>query len=170
MAEHNLLRHQNDGRFLEYSLKSAISFPEEENKTRAEFRADSDINSLMARYGAIPPAQRQAQYGIANFDDDLTTAYAAIDNAREVYNALPPEVKKLYPSWEQLAQEIARGDANPALGQELKARLEELEKAEREERWAQTRNVPPQEELRSDEGGTRQPKGGRTDKKSETAV
>lgn len=102
------------------SYASAISFPASENQTRSEFAQESDINWLIDRYGSVPPAQRQLQYGgLTNFDADLTTAFEAIERAKEAHDALPPKVKEMYPSWQLLALEIARGDANPALGEEL---------------------------------------------------
>lgn len=133
------LRTQNDGLSDKLSIDTAISFPPEENQTRAEFAQDADINNLLSRYGAeaLLPANTRGIYGgHVNFDDDLTTAFEAIERAKDAHAALPADVKKLYPTWEALAREIARGDANPALGKDLAEKIKAAEDKEQADKLA----------------------------------
>lgn len=116
------LRTQNDGRNEEFSAASAFSSGPESH-TRQEFKDESDINFLLERYGAIPPG-RTPQYGVVNFDDDLTTAFEAVQEARAAHARLPKEIRDLYPDWQSLAEEIAKGDADPALGANLETELQ----------------------------------------------
>lgn len=122
--------------WLENSLAHAKVFPPEDNQTRSEFRDESDINFLLERYGALPPG-RGVHYGAANFDDDLTTAFETLERAREAHDQLPPAVKKLYPNWQMLALEIARGEENPALGEQLNERIKALDEAEKQKAKAE---------------------------------
>lgn len=122
-------RQQNHGRNLEISAATFVVTPPEEDQTRQEFKDEADLNWLLDRYQVPPQGRSPAQYGVVNFDDDLTTAFEAVERARDAWEALPDEVKELYPSWQSLAEEIARGDANPALGEELAQALKDAETA-----------------------------------------
>lgn len=88
-----------------YSDESAISFDPAEDKTRQEFKAESDINTLMKRYGADRAVQ--LPYGDVDYDTDLRSAYAAAQDAQDVFQRLPLSVRKHFPSWYHLAQHLA---------------------------------------------------------------
>lgn len=134
------IRQHNDGLNEAMSVQTVQLFPPEEDQTRREHAQEADVNYLLTRYGAgaLVGNGNNGYYGVANFDDDLTTAFETIQRAKDAHAALPPEVRKLYPTWEALAREIARGDENPALGKELdekvKAATEAADKLERGKR------------------------------------
>lgn len=123
-------RTQDDGLGDIYSEATYVFTPPEENQTRSEFAADSDINSLITRYGAVPGTGRPQSFGSWDYDMDLLNAYTSVEQARMRYEELPQEVKDHYPSWESLAREIERGQLDPALARDLDAEIRKAQKAQ----------------------------------------
>lgn len=82
----------------------------ETDQTRQEFKDDSDINHLLARYGAIPHTGSTPIYGEYDFDTDLMAAHERVQQAREAHNSLPASLRAAYPTWAALAAALASGD------------------------------------------------------------
>lgn len=73
-------------------------FRVEEGKTRQEFKAESDINTLMKRgEAAIVPALREGGF-FADVSQigDLHDCLEKVRRATEVFGALPPEVRSAF--------------------------------------------------------------------------
>lgn len=123
-------RRQFDGKQELYDAMCVLHPAPEEQQTRQEMAADSDINHLINKYGQVPPPLHPMEFTATDFDMDLTMAMQSMQEARDSYHALPDAVKQLYPTWQSLAHAIAAGDANPALGDDLIKRVKELHRAE----------------------------------------
>lgn len=89
--------------FDQVSLDTGLSCPCSESKTRAEFAEDSDINSLLSRYGALPPG-RPLTYGEVDMDLDLLSAHLAVQKARDAFERLPRELREHAGDWETFAR------------------------------------------------------------------
>lgn len=76
---------------------------------RSEFLADSDVNTLLRRYGVGVPL-RPVSFGEADTDLDLTVAHGDVVAARAAYAQLPREFRERYPSFEALYAALLRGD------------------------------------------------------------
>lgn len=81
-----------------YRKHARVQFvPEGPSRTRQEFAADADINTIMARYkktGMLPQDQRQPVY-VDNWDaPDLMTAMNVLNMAQDAFLRLPAKVRK----------------------------------------------------------------------------
>lgn len=90
--------------------------PPAEDRTRQEFRDETDVNLLLQRYGAAIP-QKPVQYGEVDFDLDLHTAYGAFQRVREGFNSLVPMLRDKYPTLDELVAAIATGEVISKDGQ-----------------------------------------------------
>jgi len=95
--------------FLRASLENGTG-PFPDNPTRQEFKDDSDINFLIARYGVLTNNGRTPQYGEMDTDLDLQQAYQAVQVAENAFGDLPPQIRAKYGQWAALAQAIAFGE------------------------------------------------------------
>lgn len=92
------------------SLTVGIACDPDTDQTRQEFKDDSDVNKLLARFGAIPHTGETPVFGEYDFDLDLQTAHEHIQQAAEAHNALPASLRAAYPSWMALAAAMASGE------------------------------------------------------------
>lgn len=79
-----------------------------DDKTRQEFKQEADINTLMSKFGALPPTRLPG--GEWDFDLDLQTAFEAVRIVRDGFRRLPQEVRDLYPTPQALVDAILRGE------------------------------------------------------------
>jgi len=90
----------------EIAVSEGLYCDPEEDMTRQEFKAESDINNLVTRHGLIP---RPVQYGEWDFDVDLSTSMEASRAVGAAYDALPHEVRVQYPDMGSVWAAIASG-------------------------------------------------------------
>lgn len=90
-------RAQTDSDFDAVSLYTGLDFDPEDDKTRQEYRDESDIHFLLNKFGGIDDPRRPLQFGEADFDVDLLQAHEVIRSARERYNSLPQHIRDKYP-------------------------------------------------------------------------
>lgn len=121
------VRSQADDLQPHYSKLAMISCPPEEDVTRQEFRDDSDISSILRRYGVLPQGRGEPRFGEVDTDLDLTSAYAAMADAREAYADLPAEVREAF-----TFEELAAADFEQLTPKELAAQRAASLKAEEE--------------------------------------
>lgn len=105
------MRTQNDGLNDYWSNRSGLICPPEEDRTRHEQAADTDINTLLQRYGLGAP-QKALEFGHANYDLDRLGAYAAIDDLRAAWTRLPEHARERYPNPTALLAAVADGSLN----------------------------------------------------------
>lgn len=65
-----------------------IACTADEDKARQEFKDETDINWLLRKYGALPPAQTFTQ-GEVDYDLSLLDAKLSVVEARKAYDAFP---------------------------------------------------------------------------------
>lgn len=99
-------RSQNDGMGDLVSLATGQVFHPDDQLTRQEFKEDADINSILRRHGVLP-APLPFVGGSTDFDLDLTTAYQAVQEARQTFDGLPASIRSQFPNWEALAAHLA---------------------------------------------------------------
>lgn len=90
-------RAQTDSDFDAVSLYTGLDFDPEDDKTRQEYRDESDIHFLLNKFGGIDDPRRPLQFGEADFDVDLLQAHEVIRSARERYNSLPQHIRDQFP-------------------------------------------------------------------------
>lgn len=76
--------------------------------TRQEYLADSDINTLIKRFGVDGHA-RQPLFGVLDFDRGLQQAFDDIHNANKLFNSLPAELQPKYRSLADVMAGLADG-------------------------------------------------------------
>lgn len=90
-----------------YSEKSGLDCSQEIDTARQEFKEEADTNKIMQRFGVNVP-QKPIQFG-EQFDIELQDALEAVRSARKAYRELPPDVRKEYPSWRTLLENLMSG-------------------------------------------------------------
>lgn len=110
------VRTQVDERGDEASKRHAIDFTHEEDKTRQEFKSDTDVNQLLMRFGMDVPQMRPT---FAEWDQsiDLQGAMGAIHEAKEAHKRLPAELRDRYPTWQTLLNAVESGQLKIDLSQ-----------------------------------------------------
>lgn len=101
-------RTQHDDKQDAISHASGIDCSTQDDTARQEFKDEADVNLMLGRYGVGLP-QKQITYGETDFDLDLQTALEAVNTARTAYRELPPELRKMYPSWQTLLNALETG-------------------------------------------------------------
>lgn len=91
-----------------YSEKDIIICTEAEDRTRQEFKDESDVNKLLSRYGVNVP-QVKAVYGEVDTDLDLQGAYMVAQEVRERLS--PEQLEQLYTGKVPAAPEVSSGAA-----------------------------------------------------------
>lgn len=80
---------------------------------RQEDRAETDINTILQRFGltGLTPPQRPVRYGVALDDDvDLQTVYIMRADAQRAFMQMPADVRKKYGNWHAMLDAIHTGD------------------------------------------------------------
>lgn len=89
--------------------KPVIECKKSEDKTRQEFKNESDANWLLKRYGANVPFLN-VQYGEQDFDLDRLTAINAIQRLEDSFSQLPEHIQARYGNWDNVFKAIQSGD------------------------------------------------------------
>lgn len=101
-------RTQVDGEQRYYSDLTAIDCTDSQDMARQEFAAEADINLLLQRYGVGIP-QKPLEYGETDFTLDLQLALEAVQMAKNAYQEMPVELRRRFPSWQTLLNQIQQG-------------------------------------------------------------
>lgn len=102
------------------------------DRARQEDAKDADINEILTRFGVDTFQQKTPIFTESDFDLDLQTALGAIASAKEVHKGMPPEIKKIYPTWRSMLNAANTGDLE-----------KDLRKLEKELEAKKTKVVPP---------------------------
>lgn len=127
----NVPRTQHDGKQNEYSLMTALHFDKSEDKTRQEDAADTDLNTMLRKFGINIPT-RQVTYGEHDFNVDLQAAITSINQAREMHEKLPANLREKYPTWQHVLSSIESGEL--VIDFRSEAAIDEAERKEAERR------------------------------------
>lgn len=95
------IRTQIDGLNELYSDDTALDCSDMPDMTRQEFKAETDVNTILARYG-IDGIKRPPEYSEIDYNLDLQQSLEAIRDAEQAIAKLPAEIYVKYPTWEQL--------------------------------------------------------------------
>lgn len=95
------IRTQVDGLNEEYSLDTALDCSILPDLARQEFKEETDVNTVLARYG-VGGMKRQPEYSELDYDMDLQQSLMAIREAERAIEKLPPELAEKYSTWERL--------------------------------------------------------------------
>lgn len=104
------LRTQYDDLQDDYSLLGGLDCSDSKDMARQEFKDESDVNMILARFGVDSFQAKQPLFGETDYDIDLQQALAAIKTAKEVHHGLPPELRKIYPTWRSMLNGANTGD------------------------------------------------------------
>lgn len=102
------IRTQIDDLAEEYSQATAIDCSNLPDKTRQEFKDETDVNQILARFGVNTP-MRQPIYGAVDYDMDLQQSLAAIKTAQQTADNLPKQLRDKYYHWEMLLEGMRSG-------------------------------------------------------------
>lgn len=95
------IRKQTDALQDGYSIMTAVDCSDLPDLTRQEFRDETDVNKVLARYGVNTP-MREPEYQEVDFDSDLQQALDSIRQAERAIAKLPADLYAKYPTWELL--------------------------------------------------------------------
>lgn len=112
MTQQPMERTQVDGEQQLYSRDADLdcqASPDGESTTRQEMKDEADINKMLSRFGVGAFQQRQATYGMVDFDVDLQTALHAIQEAKKAYSRMPEGLKDRYPTWQSVLNAVEDG-------------------------------------------------------------
>lgn len=103
-----VVRGQADGLQKLYSDRAAIDVGSKDH-TRQEFKKESDTNYILGRFG-VGSTQAPPLFTETDYDVDLQQANAALDEVKDAHRALPPELKKKYPTWQSMLNGMESGE------------------------------------------------------------
>lgn len=89
-------RHAYDGLQEEYSLAAGVVCPPEEDKAQQQFAEESDINTIVRRFGltgTLPQTVRVPKYGDFTVVTDYKTAMDAVREADSNFMELPAPLR-----------------------------------------------------------------------------
>lgn len=95
------IRTQIDELNEEYAESTALDCSDVPDMTRQEFKDETDVNKVLARYG-IDGMKRPPEYSAVDYDMDFQQALDSIREAERAVKRLPPELRAKYPMWERL--------------------------------------------------------------------
>lgn len=114
---HRAIRTQVDSEFEAYSLRTGIDFSDAKDLARQEFKAETDVNQLLGRFGVGALGQRQQIFTETDFGLDLQTALEAVEMSRQAHRQLPRELREKYPTWQALLNGLYTGQFKMDLSQ-----------------------------------------------------
>lgn len=107
------IRTQADSKGDAVSAATALVFHNDDtnhrSRTRQEFKDETDTNWILKRFG-IQGANRQVQYGHADFDLDLQQAHEAVNAAKIAHHRMPAHLRDKYPTYKSLLNAIESGE------------------------------------------------------------
>lgn len=123
------IRSQTDGKQDEWSDRAALDFTGVDVIVRTEYRDETDLNVLLARFGANTPV-RQMDWG-AEIDNriDLQTALNAIEQAKRIMPNVPEALRNQFHNWQEVLNGVESGTYPAAI-----AEMQRVEKATAEQR------------------------------------
>lgn len=95
------IRTQTDGLGEEISLANALDCSDLPDMARQEFKDETDVNKVLARYG-VNAQMREPQYSEVDYNMDLQTSIESIREAERGIARLPVELRDKYGTWERL--------------------------------------------------------------------
>lgn len=104
------IRTQADGLNELYSMEVAIDCSVEPDLTRQEFKDETDVNKILARYGVEAQMRGQPQYSEIDYDMDLQQSLESIREAQRAIGKLPEELRQKYSTWERLLDGAYNGE------------------------------------------------------------
>lgn len=81
-----------------------------EDRTRQEFKAEVEIETILRRYGAQAGPPMASFGGEVDFDFDLQDALNAHRSARAEYMRAPEELRKMYKTYGAFVRAVERGE------------------------------------------------------------
>lgn len=114
------IRTQPDTWASSWSEATGLDCSDKPDMTRQEFRAETDVNQIMSRYGANAP-MRERIYGTVDFDGDLQQALGAVQIAQDAIRKLPASLRAKYATWEDLLTGLHNGSFKVDLDAQLAA-------------------------------------------------
>lgn len=110
------IRGQNDGRGDEFSRLAGLgnNIDTDPSMTRQEFKLDTDINTILNKFGidALTKGRQHIPGAITNYDLDLQTALTTVNSIQAQFSTVPGWLKQRYPTWQSLAEAINNGTAD----------------------------------------------------------
>lgn len=103
------IRTQTDELQDSYSKLTALDCSDLPDRTRQEFKEETDVNYILTRYGANAPLT-QAIYGEVDYNMDLQQSLAAIETAQDAVRKLPWALRDKYYHWEMLMEGMRSGE------------------------------------------------------------
>lgn len=104
-----LIRNQHDD-LGDVMSEATATTPEGESLTRQEFKEDTDINTILARFGVNTQVRNDMVFTETDYTVDLQAAHDLMQNAKQVNTGVPPELRDKYPNWLALMSGIERGE------------------------------------------------------------
>lgn len=104
------IRTQSDDKGDKFSQEAALSFEGSKDVTRQEYKAETDIRTILAKFG-VPNngAQPAPDLTHTNYDIDLQEAYRLRDENMRLLHRLPPEIRNKYKTAAELIAAIDNG-------------------------------------------------------------
>lgn len=126
-----------------YTAVTAIDCSNDIDRARQEFKADQDINTMMAKFGMMSGQTSRPIYGETNYDLDLQNALTAIRDVKAAHGTLPEDVREKYPTWQLLLEAIENGEYETPEQEALRTKAEDA--LAKEQRLADIREAmaPP---------------------------
>lgn len=94
------------------SFLTGLSIDPKEDMARQEFRADTDVDTILARHGgaALRPAQPLAGFGrVVDYDTDLASALRMVAEAKAAYDQAPADIRKRFKSYGAFVEAVQDG-------------------------------------------------------------
>lgn len=104
------IRTQHDGLNEVTSYETGLDCSNLPDTTRQEFKDETDVNTILKRYGVDGIQQREPIYSQVDFDMDLQKSLEAIREAERAIEKLPADLYAKYPTWEQLLSGAFNGN------------------------------------------------------------
>lgn len=93
------------------SEKVGVKCDPKEDRARQEFKAEADVSTILARFGAGATfGAPRGSSGEVDFDLDLQTAYRVVAESREAWLRLPVDVRQRYRGWQELQAAVEAGE------------------------------------------------------------
>lgn len=94
------------------SFLTGIAIDGAEDQARQEFRADTDVETILKRHGgaALRPAEPLSGYGqVVDYDTDLAAALTMVQDAKRAYDGAPADIRKRFPTYGAFVQAVQSG-------------------------------------------------------------
>lgn len=113
----------------DFSKQSGIDCSKDPGPTRQEFKDEADINVLLSKFG-VNQQSRPLQFGEQDFTMDLQQAIIAVDESRNAYTRLSPDIQEAFPSWQKFVNGLATGEVAKHIQKKTDERAKAKERRE----------------------------------------